>query len=125
VFKDVPPRLVRLASSCLEQADLAAAARAYERFSSHLTQRLGRQRAQALLLLGFALARAECPLLDAVEVGLDGQLAPLDRALAPRPEQAQVATLVLVTRTLHLLATLEGDLAATEAARALGPFSET
>jgi hypothetical protein len=125
VSKNVPPHLVRLVSGCLEEADLAAAGHACDRFSVHLTRRLGRQRARALLLLGLARARAECPLLDGVEVGLDGQLSPLDTALAQRADQAQAAAVALLTHTLHLLATLEGDPAAAEAARALSPFSET
>jgi ABC-type transport system involved in cytochrome bd biosynthesis fused ATPase/permease subunit len=116
---------VRLVSGCLAQADLATAGSACDRFSGHLTRRLGRRRAQALLLLGLALARAECPLLDEVEVGLDGQLTPLDKALARQPEHAQAAAVALLTHTLHLLATLEGDPAAAEAARALSAFSES
>jgi hypothetical protein len=129
VLKDVPPHLVRLATDCLDQAaptcassgDLAAATeRACASLTSHLGRRLGRRRAQALLVLGLALARADCPVLVDLEATPDGRLPALAAALGGCPlDEVHAALVALLAHTLALIATLEGDAAATRAGRVL------
>jgi hypothetical protein len=119
VLTDLPPHLVRLVAACLDQADLAAANRACQRLSNHLQQRLGRQRAHALVLLALTLAQSDCPLLIQAQVTSKGQL---DLALADAPAaDARAAVVAWLARILHLLATLEGDPAASAAARVISP----
>jgi len=119
VLTDLPPHLVRLVSACLDQADLAAANRACQRLSNHLQQRLGPQRAHALVLLALTLAQTDCPLLIHAQVTSNGQL---DLALADAPTaDAHTAVVAWLARILQLLATLEGDSAATAAARVISP----
>jgi hypothetical protein len=115
VLKDVPPHLVRLVSGCLDQADLTTAGRACQQLSDHVQKQLGPQRGRALVLLALTLAQTDCPLLVHAHVATNGQL---DLAVAEAPPaDAHAAVVALLTRILHLLATLEGEPAATAAAR--------
>ena len=130
MFKDVPPHLVRLASACLDQVapagqtagNLATATeRACAGLEDHLQTRLGQRRAQALLVLGLTLARADFPVLADLTATPDGRLPAFDPVLKNRPfGEVHAALVALLAHTLGLVATLEGQAAADQAARAVG-----
>jgi hypothetical protein len=125
VFKDVPPHLVRLASSCLAQLEtsgdlLSATERACAQLEHHLTAQLGSTRAQALLVLALALARADVPVPGELTATPDGRLPPLHSVLEKRPQaEVRAALVALLAHTLGLLATLAGEAAADQAAQAV------
>lgn len=87
-----------------------ATLRAAEKLRLHLGKLVGVSGYQALLARALALARAEAPWLDAVQVKADGSLDGfVETALKQNPEEATDGGAILLAQLLGLLITLIGE----------------
>lgn len=110
-LRDLARRLLALeaASQTATDATLPEAVRVLEKLRSSLSRIAGPEGFTALLRRALALARADVPALDAVQIGPDGRLEGLEELLAGADNAGADAATAITTHLLGLLVTFVGE----------------
>lgn len=99
---------VEAANKCVSDADAHEVTRVFEKLRVSLTQLVGADGFTALLRRSLALARADCPSLQTVEVTSDGRLEGIEERDVDAKKDVEAAT-AITAHLLGLLVTFIGE----------------